>query len=96
MADVWQLYKSLKLYILSNFALLKNPRLPLHYDDPLKRVQNVVFAVEHQGGVEICSSFTVHLLLFFWVGFRWDDNQGPEMGGMAIKNLKWVGWPSRT
>ena len=54
MADVWQLYKSLKLYILSNFALLKNPRLPLHYDDPLKRVQNVVFAVEHQGGVEIC------------------------------------------
>ena len=54
MADAWQIYKSLKLYILSNFALLKNPRLPLHYDDPLKRVQNVVFAVEHQGGVEIC------------------------------------------
>ena len=27
-------------------------------------------------------SFTVHLLIFFWVGFRWDGHYGPEMGGM--------------
>ena len=27
-------------------------------------------------------SFTVHLPIFFLVGFRWDGNQGPEMGGM--------------
>ena len=27
-------------------------------------------------------SLTVHLLIFFWVGFRWDGHYGPEMGGM--------------
>ena len=27
-------------------------------------------------------SFTVHLLIFFWVGFRWDGHYGPKMGGM--------------
>ena len=27
-------------------------------------------------------SFTVHLQIFFWVGFRWDGHYGPEMGGM--------------
>ena len=27
-------------------------------------------------------SFTVHLPIFFWVGFRWDGHQGPEMDGM--------------
>ena len=25
---------------------------------------------------------TVHLPIFFWVGFRWDGHYGPEMGGM--------------
>ena len=27
-------------------------------------------------------SFIVRLLIFFWVGFRWDGHYGPDMGGM--------------
>ena len=54
------------------------------------KIGDVVVKIQRVGSCFICVgktfwdsvSFTQNLLIFFWVGFRWDGLQGPEMGGM--------------
>ena len=42
----------------------------------------------------VAGSCTLHLPIFFWVGFRWDGLQGPEMGGMdpTCRQKNCEGW----
>ena len=54
------------------------------------KIGDIVVKIQRVGSCFICVgktfwdsvSFTQNLLIFFWVGFRWDGLQGPEMGGM--------------